>query len=103
MGKASIRKERQRLLDEMEKLDPESKEYEIRMNRLKTIAEAEASEKGWKFPAACGIAQTLISGAMSTFNVFRVLKHEDQGNIVNTKSLGYAPKPKEYPINVRKK
>ena len=97
MGKrATIRKAKQKLLDEMEKLDPKSTEYSTLASRLEQLTRSEQNEKGWMAQLGCGIAQTAISAAASTVNVWKVLKHEDKGNIVTTKSLNYAPKPQEH-------
>lgn len=97
MGKrASIRKAKQRLLDEMEKLDPKSSEYATLASRLEQLTKSELNQNGWVGQLGCGIAQTAISAIASTVNVFSVLRHEDRGNVVTTKSLNYAPKPAEH-------
>lgn len=96
MGKASIRKAKQRLLDEMEKLDPKSAEYSTLASRLEQLTKSEQNQNGWIGQLGCGIAQTAISAIASTVNVWKVLKHEDKGNIVTTKSLNYAPKIQEH-------
>ena len=96
MFMASIRAAKQRLLEEMEKLDPKSNEYSTLAARLEQLTKSEQNEKGWMGQLGCGIIQTVISAAASTVNVWNVLKHEDRGNIVTTKSLNYAPKPQEH-------
>ena len=96
MNKASIRKAKQRLLDEMETLDPKSDDYAKLASRLEQLTKSEQNQNGWIGQLGCGIAQTAISAIASTINVLGVLKHEDRGNIVTTKSLGYAPKPQEH-------
>ena len=92
----SIRKAKDRLLEEMEKLDQKSPEYAKLASELEKLAKAENNQNGWKGQLGCGIAQTVISAISSTVNVWSVLKHEDKGNIVTTKSLNYAPKPTEH-------
>ena len=101
MGKASIRKAKRRLLEEMEKLDPKSNEYSTLAARLEQLTKSELNQNGWIGQLGCGIVQTAISAAASTVNVWKVLKHEDRGNIVTTKSLQYAPKPQEHSNQLR--
>ena len=97
MGKrATIRKERQRLLDAMQKVDPESEAYAKLNAQLEHLTKSEQNQNGWIAQLGCGIAQTAISAVASTINVLGVLRHEDRGNIVTTKSLNYAPKPQEH-------
>ena len=95
-NKATIRKAKQRLLDEMAKLDPTSQEYSTLAARLEQLTKSEQNQNGWIAQLGCGIAQTAISAVASTVNVWKVLKHEDRGNVVTTKSLNYAPKPQEH-------
>lgn len=95
-NKATIRKAKQRLLDEMSKLDPTSTEYSKLATELEKLTKSELNQNGWIGQLGCGVAQTLISAVSSTVNVWSVLKHEDRGNIVTTKSLNYAPKPTEH-------
>lgn len=92
--KATIRKAKKRLLEEMEKYDPKSEEYAKLAQQLAKLTEAEKNQNSWLTQLGCGIGQTLVSAVASTINVWSVLKHEDKGNIVTTKSLNYAPKPK---------
>ena len=92
--KATIRKAKKRLLEEMEKYDPRSEEYSKLAQQLAKLTEAEKNQNSWITQLGCGIGQTLVSAVASTINVWSVLKHEDKGNIVTTKSLNYAPKPK---------
>lgn len=94
--KATIRKAKQRLLNEMSKLDPTSAEYSKLATELEKLTKSELNQNGWIGQLGCGVAQTLISAVSSTVNVWSVLKHEDRGNIVTTKSLNYAPKPTEH-------
>ena len=96
MSRASIRKAKNRLLEEMEKLDPKSQDYATLAARLEQLTKSEQNQNGWIGQLGCGIAQTAISAVASTVNVWKVLKHEDRGNIVTTKSLNYAPKPQEH-------
>ena len=95
-SKATIRKAKQRLLDEMAKLDPTSPEYSKLATELEKLTKSELNQNGWIGQLGCGVIQTLITAASSTVNVWRVLKYEDRGNIVTTKSLNYAPKPQEH-------
>ncbi len=97
MGKrATIRKAKQRLLDAMEKVDPQSAEYSKLASELEKLTKSELNQNGWIGQLGCGVAQTLISAVASTANVWSVLKHEKEGNVVTTKSLNYAPKPQEH-------
>ena len=97
MGKATIRKAKQRLLDAMEKLDPGSQEYATLAARLEQLTKSEQNQNGWIGQLGCGIAQTAITAIASTVNVWKVLSHEEKGNVVTTKSLNYAPKAQEHP------
>lgn len=94
--KATIRKAKQRLLDAMENLEPTSAEYSKLATELEKLTKSELNQNGWIGQLGCGVAQTLISAVSSSINVWSVLKHEDRGNIVTTKSLNYAPKPTEH-------
>ena len=96
MAKQTIRKAKQRLLDEMARLDPQSAEYGKLAGELEKLTKSELNQNGWIGQLGCGVMQTLISAVSSTVNVWSVLKHEDKGNIVTTKSLNYAPKPTEH-------
>ena len=99
--KNSIRKAKQRLLDEMAKLNPTSAEYSKLATELEKLTKSELNQNGWIGQLGCGIFQTAISAIASTVNVWSVLKHEDRGNIVTTKSLNYAPKPQEHGGNLK--
>lgn len=96
MAKQTIRMAKQRLLDEMARLDPQSTEYGKLAGELEKLTKSELNQNGWIGQLGCGVMQTLISAVSSTVNVWSVLKHEDKGNIVTTKSLNYAPKPTEH-------
>ena len=74
----------------MSKLDPTSAEYSKLATELEKLTKSELNQNGWIGQLGCGVAQTLISA------VWSVLRHEDRGNIVTTKSLNYAPKPTEH-------
>ena len=100
-NKATIRKAKQRLLDEMAKLDPTSAEYSKLATELEKLTKSELNQNGWIGQLGCGVVQTLISAISSTVNVWGVLKHEDRGNVVTTKSLNYAPKPQEHGGNLK--
>ena len=102
MGKrATIRKAKQRLLEEMAKLEQGSPEYSKLATELEKLTKSELNQYGWVGQLGCGVAQTLISAVSSTVNVWSVLKHEDRGNVVTTKSLNYAPKPQEHGGNLK--
>lgn len=100
-NKATIRKAKQRLLDSMAQMDPTSAEYSKLATELEKLTKSELNQNGWIGQLGCGVAQTLISAVSSTVNVWSVLKHEDRGNIVTTKSLNYAPKPTEHGGNLK--
>lgn len=100
-NKNSIRKAKQRLLDEMSKLDPTSPEYSKLATELEKLTKSELNQNGWIGQLGCGVFQTLISAVSSSVNVWSVLRHEDRGNIVTTKSLNYAPKPTEHGGNLK--
>lgn len=100
-NKNSIRKAKQRLLDEMSKLDPTSPEYSKLATELEKLTKSELNQNGWIGQLGCGVMQTLISAVSSSVNVWSVLRHEDRGNIVTTKSLNYAPKPTEHGGNLK--
>ena len=100
-NKATIRKAKQRLLDAMAQLDPTSTEYSKLATELEKLTKSELNQNGWIGQLGCGVAQTLITAVSSTVNVWRVLKHEDRGNVVTTKSLNYAPKPQEHGGNLK--
>lgn len=101
MEKRTLRKEKQRLLDEMAKLSPTSPEYATLSAQLERLTKSEQNQNGWIAQLGCGIVQTAISAAASTVNVWKVLKHEDRGNVVTTKSLQYAPKPQEHSTTIK--
>lgn len=92
--KKTIKKAKQRILDEMDKYDPKSEEYARLSAQLAKLTESEKNQNSWLTQLGCGIGQTVVSAIASTINVWSVLKHEDRGNVVTTKSLSYAPKPK---------
>ena len=100
-NKNSIRKAKQRLLDEMSKVDPTSPEYSKLATELEKLTKSELNQNGWIGQLGCGVFQTLISAVSSSVNVWSVLRHEDRGNIVTTKSLNYAPKPTEHGGNLK--
>lgn len=91
--RASIRKAKQRLLDEMAKEEQTSERYAKLNAQLSKLTESEKNQNDWRSRLGCGVVQTVISAIASTVNVISVLKHEDRGNVVTTKSLSYAPKP----------
>ena len=99
--RATIRAAKQRLLDAMEQLDPTSPEYSKLATELEKLTKSELNQNGWIGQLGCGVFQTLISAISSSVNVWSVLKHEDRGNVVTTKSLNYAQKPTEHNGNLR--
>lgn len=102
-NKATIRKAKQRLLDAMNQMDPTSTEYSKLATELEKLTKAELNQNGWIGQLGCGVIQTVITSASSIINAWSILRHEDRGNIVTTKSLGYGPKPKEYGGNIKNK
>ena len=85
----------------MAKLDPQTPVYGKLAGELEKLTKSELNQNGWIGQLGCGVMQTLISAVSSTVNVWSVLKHEDKGNIVTTKSLNYAPKPTEHGGSIR--
>lgn len=95
MSKNTIREAKQRLLDEMAKLNPTSEEYGKLNAELQKLTASELNQNGWIGQLGCGVAQTLISAVASSVNVFSILRNERKGNIT-PKSITYAPKPTEH-------
>ena len=94
MGKRqTIRMAKQRLLDEMAKMDPSSAEYSKLNDQLEKLTKSENNQNGWRGQLGVGLINTTIPAICSTVNVWSVLKHEDRGNVVTTKSLNYVKKP----------
>ena len=91
--KETIKKERQRVLEEMAKVDPTSEAYDKLSGQLEKLTKAEQNDKGWKTQLGLGFLQTALSSVSSFATVWSVLRHEEKGNIVTTKSLGFAEKP----------
>lgn len=91
--KETVRRAKQKLLDRMADIDPTSEEYDKLSTQLQKLTQAEQNDKGWKTQLGGTILQSLISSASSVATVLGVLRHEDRGNIVTTKSLQYAEKP----------
>lgn len=94
-NRETVRKAKQRLLDEMAKVDPTSAEYGKLNSELEKLTKAENNQNGWKGALSVGLIQAGISAVASTVNVWSVLKHEDRGNVVTTKSLQYNEKPRD--------
>ena len=92
--KATIRKAKRRILEEMDKCEPTSEKYSKLSAQLAKLTEAEKNQNSWLTQLGCGIGQTVVSAIASTVNVWSVLRREDKGNVVTTKSLSYAPKPR---------
>lgn len=92
--KETIRKAKRRILEEMSKYEPTTEAYAKLSAQLAKLTEAEKNQNSWLTQLGCGIGQTVVSAIASTINVWSVLKHEDKGNVVTTRSLSYAPKPK---------
>lgn len=92
--KETIRKAKRRILEEMSKYEPTTEAYAKLSAQLAKLTEAEKNQNSWLTQLGCGIGQTVVSAIASTVNVWSVLKHEDKGNVVTTRSLSYAPKPK---------
>ena len=102
MAKNSIRQAKQRLLDRMAQLEPTSAEYGKLNAELEKLTKSEQNQNGWIAQLGCGLAQTAISSLSSVVNVWSVLRHEDKGNVVTTKSLNWANKPQEHSNSMKK-
>lgn len=102
MGKETIRAAKQRILEKMAKLEPTSQEYGKLNTELEKLTKSEQNQNGWIAQLGCGVTQTLISSVSSIVNVWSVLRHEDRGNVVTTKSLQWANKPTEHNNSFKK-
>lgn len=98
----TIRAAKQRILDRMAQLEPTSQEYGKLNSELEKLTKSEQNQNGWIGQLGCGVAQTAISCITSAINVFSILRHEDRGNVVTTKSLGWANKPQEHNNSFKK-
>lgn len=85
-------KEKQRLYDLLATLDPKSPEYGKVSSEIEKISRAEAAENSSLWPNFFSVINTAVTCITSGVQVHSVLKHEDRGNIVTTKSLNYAQK-----------
>lgn len=91
--KKTIRLAKQRLLDQMATMDQTSPEYSKLNTELEKLTKSENNQNSWKGQLGTGVVQTFINAVCSSVNVWAVLKHEDRGNVVTTKSLNYVKKP----------
>jgi len=103
----SIKDVKRRILKRMEGMDETSKEFLVLSQRLTEITECERNEMqmeqanaqkwGWLVPAiiqgGSTAINTVVSYAMNRRTVNDVLKFEDRGNILTTKSQMYIKKP----------
>ena len=94
MNRKKICDAKQRILAEMEQYDPKSEEYAKLVQRLENLTKAENQQNDWKGRLGVGLLQTGITAITSFFTVKSILKHEDRGNVITTKSLNYVQKPK---------
>ena len=85
------KKQKDRLLELMDKLEPGSDQYNAVAEQYERICRCEAEEHKW-LPNIVSVVNMAIGCVTTTLQVRSVLKHEDRGNIVTTKSLGYAQK-----------
>lgn len=85
-------KEKQRLYDLLATLDPRSPEYAKVNSEIEKISKSEAAENSCLWPNFFSVINTAVTCITSGVQVRSVLKHEDRGNIVTTKSLNYAQK-----------
>lgn len=83
----------QRLLDEMHELDPASERYGVLATQYEKLTKAEAN-RSWRRNLNVSLANTVINAVTCVTTTLGVLRHEDKGNVVTTKSLNYTPKPK---------
>lgn len=86
----------------MAQLEPTSTEYSKLNAELEKLTKSEQNQNGWIGQLGCGLLQTVISSVSSIANVWAVLKHEDRGNVVTTKSLQWANKPTEHNNSFKK-
>ena len=110
-----IKSEKKEILREMAKLDRKSQEYMVLAQRLADITECarneaetireekqadqiDASKYSWILPTVCQTFGTVVgqvAGQMLNRGTVRdVLKHEDEGNILTTKSTSFIQKPR---------
>ena len=87
----ATKKQRERLLELMEQVDPKSPEYNMLTEQYARLCACDESQNKW-IPNVTSIANMVIGCVSTTLQVRSVLKHEDRGNIVTTKSLGYTQK-----------
>lgn len=91
--KQNLKKAKQRLLDQMATLDQTSPEYSKLNTELEKLTKSENNQNGWRGSLGVGLINTFVQTVCSTVNVWSVLRHEDRGNVVTTKSLNYVKKP----------
>ena len=90
--KATIKAAKQRLLNTLATLDPGTTEYAKVNAELERMTKSQANENSWLWPNVFSVINTVATCVTSGIQVSAVLKHEDRGNVVTTKSLGYAQK-----------
>ena len=93
--KTSIRKLKQKLMDSMADLDQTSAEYKAMNAELERLTHSEQNERSWMAQFGLGCVQTVISSAASIVQICTIMKHEDRGNVLTTKSMGFVERPKK--------
>lgn len=89
----TLKMAKQRLLDQMALLDQTSPEYSKLNTELEKLTKSENNQNGWRGSLSVGLINTLVQTVCSTVNIWSVLRHEDRGNVLTTKSLNYVKKP----------
>lgn len=87
----ATKKQREKLLELMDQVDPKSEAYNVLTEQYARLCQCDESQNKW-IPNIVSIANMVIGCVSTTLQVRSVLKHEDRGNIVTTKSLGYTQK-----------
>ena len=89
----TLKMAKQRLLDQMALLDQTSPEYSKLNTELEKLTKSENNQNGWRGSLSVGLINTLVQTVCSPVNIWSVLRHEDRGNVLTTKSLNYVKKP----------
>jgi len=84
--KRTISNEIDRLVGELEKLDPDSQEYEARANRLEVLCKA----RGIK-PDRLVSTDVLVASAVNILGILLILNYENL-HVVSSKALGFVLK-----------
>lgn len=95
---SKVKREVNRLAEMLATIDPCDPRYATVATQLERLTKSDANENGWKGPTvvnAIGVAINAgISGVTAWGQMRMLLKHEDRGNVVGTKALGFVKKPK---------